>query len=64
VYVYGPKYHPAYPDLHISRAKIERLFLIMGKGLEDMNLIRKRKGMAVDEKLVEYAEKQKTLKSQ
>jgi ribosome assembly protein 1 len=29
-----------------------------------MNLIRKRKGMPVDEKLVEHAEKQKTLKSQ
>jgi ribosome assembly protein 1 len=37
VYVYGPKYDPAYPDLHISRAKIERLFLIMGKGLEDLS---------------------------
>lgn len=32
--------------------------------LDYMNLIRKRKGMAIDEKIVEHAEKQKTLKSQ
>lgn len=29
-----------------------------------VDMIRKRKGMSIDEKIVEHAEKQKTLKSQ
>lgn len=36
IHVFGPKYNPEEPHLHTSVTTIERLFLIMGKDLEDL----------------------------
>ena len=39
IYVLGPKYDPENPNAHISKIKIESLFLLMGRELEDLDEI-------------------------
>ncbi|RHZ72134.1 hypothetical protein Glove_245g13 [Diversispora epigaea] len=36
LYVLGPKYDPAFPDLHCSEVTIEGLYLMMGRELESL----------------------------
>lgn len=37
LYVLGPKYDPAFPDLHRTETTVDRLFLLMGRDLEDLD---------------------------
>jgi ribosome assembly protein 1 len=39
VYVLGPKYDPKTPELHCTKVQIERLFIMMGRDLEDIQSI-------------------------
>lgn len=36
LYVLGPKYNPAFPDLHCSEVTVESLYLMMGRELESL----------------------------
>lgn len=39
VYVLSPKYDPTYPDLHCTAVTVKRLFLMMGRDLEDLESV-------------------------
>lgn len=37
IYVLSPKYNPAFPDLYSTKTTVKRLFLMMGRDLEDLD---------------------------
>lgn len=39
LYVLGPKYNPKFPELHFKEATVGRLFMMMGKDLEELESV-------------------------
>lgn len=48
IYALGPKYSPETPNLHCSRIKVSRLFMMMGRDMEDLDQVPAGNVFAID----------------
>ena len=48
IYALGPKFSPETPDLHCSRIKVKRLFMMMGRDMEDLEQVPAGNVFAID----------------